>query len=135
MFQLQICSRSPKRIKKRFNLFRCIKRKTYLNHWNIETNWTQRISKKQGLNWTFLSIFSKRNILLHFKTITFFCDFILKFLKEHKTFESTSVYIFPSYSQQPTNSYFVSLKEISDWNLEKILHPLMNYWFKYCDLC
>ena len=26
-------------ISQRFNLFRCVKTKTYLNHWNSETNW------------------------------------------------------------------------------------------------
>ena len=55
MFQLLFCSRNPKRIiivssryliysiiaisqSQRFNLFCCIKPKTYLHHWNSETN-------------------------------------------------------------------------------------------------
>ena len=61
-----------------------------------------------------------------------FFDFIL-FIK-CDTFESNSVCFFLSCSLQPTNSCFVSLKAISDRDLQTIHHPSMNYWFQYCDL-
>ena len=75
--------------------------------------------------------FLKEEHFLHFKTIIFF-DFIL-FIK-CDAFESNSVSFFLSCSLQPTKSCFVSLKAISDRDLQTIHHPSMNYWFQYCDL-
>ena len=81
----------------------------------------------------FLSNFSKRNIFVHSKANLFYL--ILEFLKECDTFESSSVFFFfLSCSLQPTKSWFVSLKAISNRDLQTIHHPSMNYWFQYCDL-
>ena len=43
------------------------------------TNKNFRNFPRQEINWTFLSILSKRHIFLHFKITIFFCDFILQF--------------------------------------------------------
>ena len=95
------------------------------------------LHRQRELNWAFLSIFSKRNIFLHFQTIFFFFfffDFFSQLFMEWDTFESNSVSFFLSCSLQPTNCCFVSLKKISDGDLQTILHPSMNYWLQYWDL-
>ena len=81
-------------------------------------------------NWTFLSIFSKGNIFLHFKT-TFF-KFKFGVLKECNIFDSNALFFIPSCFLQPTNNCFCAIE--SNINLQTILHPSMNYWFQYCDL-
>ena len=74
--------------------------------------------------------FLRQKHFLHFSNNNF--DFIL-FIKRD-TFESNSVSFFLSCSLQPTKSCFVSLKAISDRDLQTMHHPSMNYWFQYCDL-
>ena len=91
------------------------------------------ISKKQRIKLDIFSIFSKRNIVLHFKTAIFVC-FHFAVLNECDTFESNSESFFPSFSLHPTNSCFASLKAISDRCLQTIPHPSIYYWFHYCDL-
>ena len=88
------------------------------------------IPRNRELNWTFLSIFSKRNIFLHFKTTFFLFQFAV--LNECNSFDSNSLSFIPSCSLQPTNNCFCATE--SDIDLQTILHPSMNYWFQYCDL-
>ena len=90
----------------------------------------QEFPRNRELNWTFLSIFSKRNIFLHFKTTFFLFQFAV--LKECNTFDSNSLSFILSCSLQPTNNFFCATE--SDIDLLTILHPSMNYWFQYCDL-
>ena len=79
-----------------------------------------------------MSILSKRNIFYTLKQQYFFISFC--------SFEGVRYFwvelfiFFSSCSLQLTNSCFASLKEISDRDLQIILHPSMNYWFQYCDL-
>ena len=107
-----------------------------LSHQLKKTPWLKRTQKFQEfprnreLNWTFLSIFSKRNIFLHFKAAFFLFQF--EVLKECNSFDSNSLSFIPSCSLQPTNNCFCATE--SDIDLQTILHPSMNYWFQYCDL-
>ena len=64
------------------------------------------------LNWTFLSIFSKRDIFLHFKTKFFWFQFAV--LKECNTFDSNSLSFIPSCSLQPTNNCFCATESDID---------------------
>ena len=60
------------------------------------------ISKNQRTKLDILSIFSKRNIFLHFKrTIVFYFNLVLK---ECNTFDSNYVSFIPSYNQYHTES-------------------------------
>ena len=88
------------------------------------------IPRNRELNWTFLSIFSKRNIFYTSKQHFFLFQFAV--LKECNTFDSNSLSFIPSCSLQPTNNCFCATE--SDIDLQTILHPSMNYWFQYCDL-
>ena len=68
--------------------------------------WTQikisGISEKQR-NWAFLSIFSKRNIFLHFKTTIAFFDFILQFWRSATLLTQTCYLLFQvALCNQPT---------------------------------
>ena len=81
------------------------------------------ISEKQRIKLDIFVSFQKRNIFLHLKTIFFF-DFILQLLQECDTFVSNSVFFFVTCSLQPTYSCFMSLKAISDGDLQNILQPL-----------
>ena len=90
----------------------------------------QEFPRNTELNWTFLSIFSKRNIFLHFKAAFFLFQF--EVLKECNSFDSNSLSFIPSCSLQPTNNCFRATE--SDIDLQTILHLFMNYWFQYCDL-
>ena len=98
--------------------------------WLTRTQKFQEFLRKRELNWTFLSIFSKRNIFLHFKAAFFLFQF--EVLKECNSFDSNSLSFIPSCSLQPTNNCFCATE--SDIDLQTILHPSMNYWFQYCDL-
>ena len=83
----------------------------------------QEFPRNRELNWTFLSIFSKRNIFLHFKAT---------FLKKCNSFDSNSLSFIPSCTLQPTNNCFRATE--CDIDLQTILHPFMDYRFQYCDL-
>ena len=98
--------------------------------WLKRTQNFQEFPRNRELNWTFLSIFSKRNIFLHFKATFFLFQF--EVLKECNSFDSNSLSFIPSCSLQPTNNCFCATE--SDIDLQTILHPSMNYWFQYCDL-
>ena len=89
----------------------------------------QELPRNRELNRTFLSIFSKRNIFLHFKT---FFLFQFTVLKECNTFDWNSPSFIPSCSLQPTNNCFCATE--SDIDLHTTLHSSTNYWFQYCDL-
>ena len=92
----------------------------------------QEFPRNRELNWTFLSIFSKRNIFLHFKTTEMFFLFQFEVLKECNTFDSNSVSFILRCSLQPANNCFCATE--SDIDLQTILHHSMNYWFQCCDL-
>ena len=87
------------------------------------------LQRNRELNWKLLSIFSKRNIFVEFKTTIIFFKIHFGVLKECNTFESNSGSFFPSCCLQPTSSCFVSPKAISDRDLQTTLHSSMNYWF------
>ena len=71
----------------------------------------QEFPRNRELNRTFLSIFSKRNIFLHFKT--FFFDFNLQFWRSATLLTGTRCLLFQvALSNQPT-IVFVPLKVIS----------------------
>ena len=71
------------------------------------------ISGKQRIKLdVFVNFLKKKPLFLHFKTTTFFL-FHFTVLKECNTFESNSESFSPSWSLQPTNSCFTSLKAIS----------------------
>ena len=64
----------------------------------MDTKKVLEISEKQRTNWTFLSIFSKKQknekkqqLFLHFKTVIIL-SFILQFLKESNTSEYNVTY-------------------------------------------
>ena len=90
----------------------------------------QEFPRNRELNWTFLSIFSKRNIFYTSKQHFFWFQFAV--LKECNTFDSNSLSFILSCSLQPTNNSFYATE--SGIDLQTILHPSMNYWFQYCDL-
>ena len=74
------------------------------------------ILRNRELNWTFLSIFSKK-LFLYFKAIMILSDFILQFWRSTILLSRTLYLFFPSFPLQPSNSYFASLKAISDRHL------------------
>ena len=90
----------------------------------------QEFPRNRELNWTFLSIFSKRKIFFTLQSSIFLFQF--EVLKECNSFDSNSLSFIPSCSLQPTNNCFCATE--SDIDLQTILHPSMNYWFQYCDL-
>ena len=91
------------------------------------------ISEKQRIKLEILVKFVKKKHFLHLKTIIIY--FLISYFSlSAMRFSQTLYLFFLCCSLQPTNSCFISLKAISDKNLQTILHPSMSYWFQYCDL-
>ena len=69
------------------------------------------IPRNTELNWTFLSIFSKRNIFLHFKTNIIFSNFILQFWKSTILF-SRILYLIFQVALSKQQSFCVTERDI-----------------------
>ena len=83
-----------------------------------------QIKKPPALHGCKLGISDKERINVHFCQF-WFCHFWFYFavLKECNIFDLNSGSFIPSCSLQSTNSFIAPLKEISDRDLQAILHP------------